>query len=159
MPPAHASQSVQAPPDRVFAVVADIPNAAGRIRAIEGIEVLAEAPAAPGNLGPVGRGFRWRETRTMFGKKATEDMTITEWDPPRRYAVEARSHGCHYRSAVIVEPDGPGACTLTMTFDATPETAAAKVMMKVFFFMRKQIEKALRTDLQDIKAHAESQPV
>lgn len=157
MPPLTVSERINAPRDRVFALAADIPGAAGRIRAIQRIEVLAPAPDAPDNLGVVGRGFRWRETRTMFGKQATEDMTITEWAPPHRYTAEARSHGCHYKSTISAEPDGD-ATRLTMTFEAVPLTFTAKVMMKIFAFMTKKLEATIRTDLQDVKAIAESQP-
>ncbi len=157
------SETVHAPLDRVFAVATDIPNCHTYITAIESIETLSEAPPADNNLAPVGLGYTWRETRIMFGKKATEDMTITKWSPPNSYTVEARSCGCHYLTNItfaqqpIEQPDSPTpTTTMTMSFNATPETFMAKLMMKIFAMMTKKLIKCLEEDLRDIKAAAES---
>lgn len=156
MKPIAVTETIRAPRDRVFAVASDIPNAAETVRGIDLIEVLAEAPAAPDTLGPVGKGFAWRETRTMFGKKATEDMTITGWNPPESYTVEARSHGAHYVSVLTFEESEPGVTRMTMSFRAMPETFMAKVMMKLFAAMTKHLTKCLTEDLADIKHAAEA---
>lgn len=150
------SETVHAPLDRVFATAADIPNAAGFIDGIESIETLTQAPPAADNLGPVGKGYAWRETRVMFGKKATEDMSITGWSPPSAYTVEARSHGSHYVSRFTFDPIDERTTRITMSFNATPETFMARVMMKVFSFMTKKLTDCLVNDLQDIKAAAQA---
>lgn len=155
MKPISVTETIHAPRDRVFAIASDIPHAAETIRGIESIEVLAEAPAAENNLGPVGKGFAWRETRIMFGKKATEDMTITGWNPPTAYTVEAHSHGAHYVSVLTFEEAGPDETRMTMTFNATPQTFMAKVMMKVFSAMTKHLTKCIAEDLEDVKRAAE----
>ncbi len=155
MPTITVSETVQAPLDRVFAAAADIPSVGERIKAIQKIEVLTPAPEAEDNLGPVGRGFVWRETRTMCGKQAAETMTITEWSPPHAYTAEARSHGCHYRTALTFQSTGPDATRITTTFEATPETFTARVFCKVFVFMNKTIAKCLLGDLRDLKAGLE----
>jgi uncharacterized membrane protein len=158
MPTITASETIHAPAERVFAIAADIPSAAERIRGIDKIEVLATAtaaaadPAAPA----VGLGFTWRETRTMMGRQATEVMTITAWDPPGGYTVEARSCGSHYRTPITVEPLTPDTTRLTMTFHITPETLLAKVMTRLFSFMNKYLAKCMQDDLRDIKAVCES---
>lgn len=149
------SETIRTPQAAVFAMASDIPGAAGRVKGINKVEVLSSAEDSPDNLGPVGRGFSWRETRTMMGKQATEDMTITEWSPPHGYTVEARSHGCHYKSLITVAPVDPGTTRLTMAFQATPETTMARIMMKLFRFMNKQVAKCLGDDLKDIKAACE----
>ena len=154
------SETVHAPIDRLFAVATDIPNCAAFIEGIESIETLSEAPPADNTLGPVGLGYTWRETRIMFGKKATEDMSITRWSPPNSYTVEARSHGCHYLTNITFEQqtpqDGSPITTMTMSFNATPETFMAKLMMKLFAMMTKKLIKCLEEDLRDIKAATES---
>ena len=58
------STHVYAPLERVFEVYTQIDKAAERIPGITDLEVLSE--------GPFGEGTRWRETRVMFKKKATE---------------------------------------------------------------------------------------
>jgi len=150
------TETINAPIDRVFAAATDIANAAENISGIDAIEVLSPAPDAPSNLGQVGLGFTWRETRTMFGKKATEDMSITEWTPPTGYVVEARSHGCHYRTPFTLEDLGGGETKITMTFTGTPETFMAKVMMAAFAFMTKTMTKCIAADLADIKRICEA---
>lgn len=150
------SETVNAPIDRVFAITSDIPNSAACIGAIESIETLNQAPPAPDNLGPVGKGYAWRETRIMFGKKASEDMSITAWSPPDAYTAEARSHGSHYVSVLSFEAIDEQTTRITMTFGATPETLTAKIMLKVFAAMSKKITKCLEDDLRDIKAAAET---
>jgi carbon monoxide dehydrogenase subunit G len=158
MPTITATETIHAPAERVFAVVTDIPRAAERIRGIEKIEVLSTASAGghPSAAPPVGPGFTWRETRTMMGRQATETMSITVWDPPRGYTVEARSYGNHYRTPITVEPLGPGTTRLTMTFHITPETLLAKVLTRLFSFMNKHLAKCMQDDLRDIKAFCES---
>lgn len=151
------SEEINAPIDRVFAIASNIPNAAESIGGIELIETLEEAAPAENNNGIVGLGYKWRETRIMFGKKATEDMWITEWSPPTKYSVEARSHGCHYLTDITFESLDEQTSRITMSFNGTPETFMAKVMMKVFAFMTKKLVECLQNDLRDIKSVAESE--
>ncbi|MGV6813837.1 MAG: SRPBCC family protein [Phycisphaerales bacterium] len=159
------TETVHAPIERVFEIASNIPNAANSIRGIELIETLEEAPPADNNNGPVGLGYTWRETRIMFGKEATEDMSITKWSPPNSYTVEARSHGCHYLTELTFKSNSADSnsddhaqpvTTITMSFNATPETMGAKIMMFIFSFMTKKLVNCLADDLRDIKAAAEA---
>lgn len=156
MPTITVSEDIRAPIDHVFQIASNIPDAAETIEGITAIETLAEAPPADNNNGIVGKGYAWRETRVMFGKSATEDMTITEWSPPNAYTVEARSHGSHYLTVIAFDQIDAGTTRMTMAFNATPESFMAKVMMKIFAFMTKHLIKCLQADLGDIKAKAES---
>lgn len=61
-----ASTHVSAPVERVFEVYTEIHKAAERLPDIIALEVLSE--------GPFGEGTRWRETRVIMKKKATEEM-------------------------------------------------------------------------------------
>ena len=156
MPSIHVTETINAPIDRVFAIATDLPNCHEWVEGIDSIEVLEPAPDAADNIGQVGRGFKWRETRTMFGKKATEVMWITDWSPPTGYTVEARSHGSHYLTPITFEDLGNGQTKMAMSFNATPETFGAKVMMKVFSFMTKKLAKCVADDLADIKRASEA---
>ncbi|MEL6330287.1 MAG: SRPBCC family protein [Planctomycetota bacterium] len=142
------SETIDAPIDQVFAVSTDIPSAAEFISGISGIEMLSD--------GPVGQGTKWRETRTMFGREASETMWIAEWNPPERYVVEARSRGMRYSTPITLESLTDGRTTITMSFEATPESFMAKIMMKVFSGMTQHVRTALQQDLTDLKAHCES---
>jgi uncharacterized membrane protein len=138
---------INAPVDRVFDVFTDLRSAPQRVRGIKALEVLTE--------GPVGKGTRFRETRVMWGKEATETMEFTEFRPNSMYAVEANSCGCHYRSEFHFRPDG-GATDVRMTFGGTPLTTGAKIMSALMGWMVKgACRKAMDQDLEDLKAAAE----
>src|SRR5262245_3572719 len=124
------TRHVNAPPDRVFAVAADLRRTSAVISGIKRLEVLGD--------GPIGRGTRFRETRLMFGREATEEMEIVEFDPPRGYAIGCESCGCRYRSEFRFRP-ADGGTDMEMTFNAVPLTFAARVMG---FFMKRMMMKA-----------------
>lgn len=139
---------VEADPAKVWAAVTDIENAANNIQAIEKIEIL-EKPAR----GLVG--LKWRETRVMFGKEATEVMWVTEARENEFYATRAESHGAVYISTVSLKPEN-GATLLSMGFRGEAQTIGAKffsVILGVFF--KGATRKALHADLLDIKANLE----
>jgi hypothetical protein len=148
MKPIVVSEIIDASAEAVFAAATDLPHAAERIKGITKIEMLTD--------GPVGVGTRWRETRVMFGREAAETMWITEFQPPRRYVVEARSHGTHYLTPITVEPLEPGRSKITMSFGAKPESLMAKIMMTLFAGMAGKIARCLHDDLRDIKRFCEN---
>ena len=86
--------------EEIWKVITDIENSASRVSAIEEIEILEKPPS--GLLG-----LKWRETRTMFGKSATEVMWITDARENEFYDVRAESHGTVYQSRLsITKEDG-----------------------------------------------------
>ncbi len=144
-----ASIDVKAMPERVWAIVADIENAGDSISAIDDIEML-DRPTGPSLVG-----LKWRETRTMFGKAATEVMWVTDAKDDSFYEARAESHGSVYVSRVELEPDG-GGTRLTKVFEGTPVTTGAKVLWALTGWMAKgAMKKALDADLADIKTTAE----
>lgn len=146
MPQVTASTHIAAPPDRVFALFTDLRNAPSRVKAITALEVLTD--------GPIGKGTRFRETRTMFGRSCTETMEITGFDPPRSYTVAANSCGCLYRTEFAFRPDA-GGTAVEFTFSATAQTFWAKLMAPLFGLMASSLRKAVEKDLADLKAVAE----
>jgi carbon monoxide dehydrogenase subunit G len=140
---------VRAPRKVVWDVATDIANAAQTVKGIEKIEVL-ERPAS----GVVG--LKWRETRKMFGKEATEVMWITRAQEPAFYETRAESHGAVYTTRIALD-EAPGGTRLSMEFGAAPQTLGAKVMGAVFgALMKGNMRKAILKDLEDIKAAAEA---
>ena len=136
--------------EQVFAVMSDIPNAANMISGITKIEMLTE--------GAVGVGTRWKETRLMFGKEATEEMGITEFIPNHSYVVESDSCGARYRTEIRFFA-AAGGTKVRMDFGAKPQTLFAKVMQPLSWMMRGAILKCLEKDLADVKTICEAQPV
>jgi hypothetical protein len=140
--------TVQAPKRAVWNAITDIQNAPKRISGIQKIEIL-EQPAS----GLVG--LKWRETRTMFGKQATEVMWITEAVSESHYQTRAESHGSIYVSRMSVA-DRPGGTQLGMEFTCEPQSFGAKVMTALLGWMMKgACSKAMQKDLADIKQSVE----
>lgn len=139
---------VHAPRQDVWKIITDIDNAADRISGIETVTVL-EKPAS----GLIG--LKWKETRTLFGKSATETMWITDAVENEYYLTEARSHGTVYTGKVYVRDQGD-VTELGMDFTARPESVTAKILSAITgVLFRGATRKALRQDLEDVKAACE----
>ena len=133
----------------VWKVITDIENSTNTIRGIEKIEVL-EKPAD----GIVG--LKWRETRTMFGRTATEILWITDVVENQSYKTRAESHGAVYVTTLKITDAGEN-FRLSMDFEGTPQTFGAKIMSVLTSGMaKKATEEALMQDLMDIKAKVEN---
>ncbi|MFI9753877.1 SRPBCC family protein [Streptomyces collinus] len=112
------------------------------------VEVITE--------GGFGVGTRWRETRRMFGKEATEEMWVTACEAPERYVVEADSQGTHYVSEWQLRADGPSATTVRMTFGAEPGGGARGLLARLLGGVgARVVRKAIEKDLDDIASAAE----
>jgi len=135
------SRFVNAPPAAVFAAASDLRNAPARIPSILALDVLTE--------GPVRQGTRFRETRRMFGREATEEMEMLSFDPPRSYSVGCESCGCRYRSDFTFTPKH-GGTELAMSFEATPLTLPAKIMGVLMKPMMKKMIAECAKDLDHL---------
>ncbi len=139
---------IAAPPEALWAILSDLDRWGETITAIKSLEKLTE--------GPVGPGTRFRETRVMFGREATEVMTIDEFRPPHRMTFVAESHGSKYFSEMRFEPDA-GGTRATIAFRAEPQSLGAKVMGVLMGPMMKgSIVKAFDADLEDMQRAAEA---
>lgn len=144
------SRSIAAPAERVWDVLVDLSGSPEIISAIDSVEILAGPD-------PLGVGTRWRETRTMMGKSATEEMWVTAVDPGRSYTVVADSRGAAYQSRFELTPTGADSCTLALCFEGQPQGAGGRVLAatvgRLFLPMER---KALERDLADIATAAEA---
>ncbi|MEM8988407.1 MAG: SRPBCC family protein [Pseudomonadota bacterium] len=140
---------VNASQERVFDVFADLANSATRLSGLSCVDILTQ--------GPVGVGTRWRETRVLFGKAATEEMEITAFDRPNGYSVKAESHGALYTSHFHFAEE-TGGVRVTTVFKAEPQTFTAKVLtMLMSSMMMSSVRKALEQDMADLKAFIEGE--
>ena len=147
----HITRTIAAPPETVWAVITDIPNSPQVISGIDSVDML-------GGPEGFGVGTRWRETRTMFGKEATEEMEVSAAAPGASYSVVAASHGMRYESTFTLQPTSADACTLIMVFEGEPTSAVSRAMAATIgrLFVG-QTRKALAKDLEDIAAASEAQ--
>lgn len=142
------SQRVEAPPAKVWAVLTDLDRAQHTLSGVTRIERLSGDGYAVGT--------RWRETRKLLGKEATEEMWVTEVDPERRTVVKARSGGTDYTTVFTLQPDGAGT-QLSMIFSGTTGELSffPRLMMTLFGGLAmKATEKVMAQDLRDIAATA-----
>lgn len=139
--------TINAPSKEVFDVFSDIPKADERISGIKKIEFLSSKKS--------GKGTKWRETRVIMGKEASEEMWISSFDAPNSYAVEAESHGMKYYSKYTFD-EVEGKTTARLVFTGEPQTFSAKVQGVIWKpLMNSMVKKPLEQDMQDLKNYIE----
>jgi uncharacterized membrane protein len=138
---------INAPIEKVFDTFADISSAQDIISGITKIDILSDVKS--------GVGTRWRETRVMFGKEATEEMEITDLQKNAFYTVEADSHGTKYKTVFEFESEDDNSTLVTMTFEGKPYTFGARIMGIMWFLLKGATKKALGQDMLDLKKYCE----
>lgn len=148
MKPITCTVSINAAPEAVFAALTDFANAPERIKGIVRVEMLSE--------GAVGLGTKFKETRVMFKREATETMEVTVFEPPHRFQVSAGSCGAEFHCLFNITPEGNGSrVDVTMTTKAV--SLFAKLMSPLSFLMAGTMKKCMQDDLEGIKAYLEKQ--
>lgn len=143
------SIDINKPKEEVWKAITDFEHCQSYIEAIESLEILNSPEDTL-------VGFKWKETRTMFGKEATETMWITDYTENEYYQTRAESHGSIYKSKMSVESSGDQS-TLSMAFSAEAVSFFAKIMSALMGSMiKKSMDKAMMQDLENIKAYVES---
>jgi len=143
------SEFINAPRQAVFNLFADFENAAKNIASIEKMEFVEGDPTQPGE------GLKWKETRTVFGKEATETMWIAEIRPPEMYRVKSDSYGTDYESTYTFTEAADGT-EVTMTFGGKPVTTKAKLQSLFAWLFIPATRKMLRQDITELKRKLES---
>lgn len=139
-------QRCSAPADLLWDMATDLEHASSVIPDITRTEVLTDQP--------FGVGTRWRETRTMMGRAATEEMTITAVHPGRSYTAQAESSGMRYLTTWQIDPTEDGS-QITMTFSGEPVTTLARLAGPVLGLMARSVESAMRKDMAALAQAAE----
>jgi len=142
------SINIGKPLEEVWKVITDFENCPNYITGIKNIKIIEQ----PENTLV---GFKWIETRVMFGKEATETMWITEYIENEHYQTRAESHGSIYLSKLSLERSGQNTI-LTMSFSSEATTFFVKLISSFMGFMIKgSMKKVINKDLADIKNHLE----
>ena len=139
----EVQRTIAAPPDVVFAAVADVEHFSRAVDDIERVEFVSEIRA--------GLGTRFRETRVMRGREATVELEITEFAPPERVRFLSEAGGVQWDSVFEVEAARDGS-TLSLVMEATPLTVAARLMVPL---MKGMVRKAIAADMDAVKAYCE----
>jgi uncharacterized protein YndB with AHSA1/START domain len=96
----EASQTISAPPETVFAFVADLANLP---RWQSGI-VSAEQTSPD----PVGVGSTAHVIRELLGQRLAVDLSVTDYQPGRRLALASAASGIGVTAALELEPATAG---------------------------------------------------
>jgi len=145
----EVSRHIDAEPDAVWRVITALDSAPDTLRGVTSVERLDGTGYEVGT--------RWRETRVMFGRSATEEMRVAEVDPGRRTVVTSESGAARYRTVFDLVPAGSGTdLTIVFSGESGPMGAAASLVMTLSAPLAKRaMRKALQQDLEDITVAAE----
>lgn len=138
---------IDAPTDRVWALFIDLANHAGRITGITKVEMLTP--------GPVAVGTRFKETRTMFGRDATEEFTVTALEPGRLYTMTANSCGVAYTATHTFAAEN-GGTRVTLDLSGKATSFFAWLMKPLGWLMQGAMKSAIQKDLDDLKRAVEA---
>ncbi|MBQ0767979.1 MAG: SRPBCC family protein [Bizionia sp.] len=140
---------INAPKEKVWKAITAIENSVQLISGIENIEMLH----TPENTLV---GLKWKETRTVFGKSATETMWITEAVELSHYVTRAESNGAIYQTTLKLT-EHENTTYFAMEFSSEAVTFKGKVMGVVFgALLKKSMKKLIYKDLLDIKTNVEN---
>jgi uncharacterized protein YndB with AHSA1/START domain len=146
MNPITASVWIDAVPERVFEIATDFGGCAVWLSGVKETRMLTP--------GPVGAGAKFSETREIGGREATDEMTVSAFDPPRSYTLRCKSHGMSFSSVLMFEADR-GGTIVSMDMQVRPVSFGAKLMSPMMGMMAGKMRKHLAQDLHDLKVAAE----
>lgn len=140
---------VNAPAEKVFDACTDFASAAERVSGIKSVEMLTE--------GPTRVGTRFKETRVIMKKEATETMEVVALEPGRSVTLSACSCGMDYKTTFEFQPAGDGATDILFTMDSKPLTFGARILAPIMgLMMGGMMKKLIAQDIADIKDWVES---
>ena len=146
----HITKQIAAPVELVFDVFSDITKIDNHLSGITKVVILSDMKE--------GVGTRWRETRTIFGREATEEMEISDFKPNQSYDVIASSRGTDYHIRHTFTPKD-GGTQVDMIFSSTPTSLPAKLISSLGFLFKGTTRKMLEADLDELKALCERMAV
>ncbi len=139
--------TIDAPIEKVFKTFTNLDILELNLKGIQELDIL-QGPAQ------MEVGTRWKETRLMFGKIATEEMWVTKIENNKNCIIEAESHGTHYTSNYIFVSKDRGTL-LKQSFEGEPLTLPAKIMSPIALLMKKSLTRMLYQDMLELKTAIE----
>jgi len=144
----HVQQVIDASPEKVFATIADLHAAGSWLPGCSKLEVMTS--------GPYGKGTRWRETRKIYGREATEEFVVTGLEPLRVIELhcdgrKGASGNVDYYFRYDIEPLQQGTL-LKLEGRIEPAGWFGKIMAPL---MKGAFQQALNRDHAALKAHVE----
>lgn len=147
-PSLTVTRTINAPLEAVWQVATDLADMPETMSAITGVEILEGG-------GAFAVGTRWRETRMMMRREATEEMEVTRLEHHRSYTVEADNHGVHYISTFTFTPVGDDRTEVAMSFTGQPSGPQNVIQRTLGRLGLRVVRKSLEQDLADLARAAE----
>lgn len=145
----HLSTSIEASPQTIWGVLTDLPHVSDILRSVKSSEVVS------GDGYDVGT--TWREDRTFFGHHGTEELHVTESEPPRRTIHETKLGHDKVRVAYSIQGSSEGKTKLLMTVAVDMKERSAREQLVWNTWGNISFEatrRMLAQDLDDIAAEA-----
>lgn len=99
----EGSARIPAPPDEVFAYLADLDNVAEWQGGVTAARRTSE--------GPMGVGATATVTRQLMGQRLDAPLTVNEFDPPRRLGIGSEVSGVRAQATLDLVPAEDGTAT------------------------------------------------
>lgn len=141
-------RAIDAPLETVWNIATDIKSSPETMSAISSVDMLEGGEE-------FGAGTRWRETRAMVRREATEEMYVSAVDHHRSYTVEADNAGVHYISTYTFTPVNPNTTDVTLAFTGQPTGPQNIVVRMMGKLGLRVVRKSLEKDLEDLATAAE----
>ena len=90
----------------------------------------------------------------MFGRQATEEMTVAGMEAPHRLQLTAFNHGTAYLVDHVFAADA-GGTRMTIVFTGRATTFLTRILAPLGWLFRGSVKRQLETDLADLKREAE----
>ena len=140
------TRDIDAPVDKVFETIAEIENYSTAVPHIKKVEFLSDRQS--------GVGTRFRETREIKGREASNVLEVTEYEPNDRVRIVSDSHGTVWDTLFTTSSSGDGT-RLDMVMEARPHGLFARLTTPL---MKGMIKKEIAKDLDLVKAYCEGSP-
>jgi carbon monoxide dehydrogenase subunit G len=99
----EGSARIPAPPDEVFAYLADLDNVAEWQGGVTAAHRTSDGPMGVGSTATV--------TRQLMGKRLDAPLTVNEFDPPRRLGIGSEVSGVKAQAVLALAPAEDGRAT------------------------------------------------
>jgi uncharacterized membrane protein len=139
------TRRINAPIEKVFAVVAHIGNFSKAVPHINDVEFLTDQHR--------GAGTKFKETRVIRGRETSTVLEVTEYTPNERVRMVSDTGGAVWDTVFRMRPV-EGGTQLGMIMDAHPHTLLARITTPSF---KGTIGNAVEADLDAIKTYCESE--
>lgn len=134
--------TINRPIDEVFAFMSDPRKHAEWVQPVESDSNVSS--------GPVHVGTTFHEENKLLGRHLAEEWTVTEYEPPRRYAQQAEIGGATMTITMTLTPEGEGT-RVDMVTEGDASSAAGRLFKLSAPIVARAIKNQQQTDLDTLK--------